>query len=286
LYQDKETSKKLAVLMTCHNRISHTRETLKSLLRQNQKNISISLFLVDDGSPDETAKLVKQKFPQVNVIIGDGELFWCGGMRLAWQTAAEAYEYYYYLWLNDDSILLKDSLISLFEDYEFARISFGSDGIITGACYDISTKEFSYGGKTDKGPVIPDGKVQQCKYTNGNILLVPKNIFENVGGLSEVFTHAIGDYEYGMRCIKNNFQCWCSRKYIGTCTVNSNRDLYDSEITLIERLKLLYSPRGLNVKEYIQYRKLYWPKTWVFDWLKAHFRAICPKFYKYLKGEK
>jgi len=43
----------VAVLITCHNRKEATLKCLKSLSEQKYHNISIDVYVVDDGSSDE-----------------------------------------------------------------------------------------------------------------------------------------------------------------------------------------------------------------------------------------
>ena len=91
---------KVAVLLTCHNRKAKTIECLKSLFKAIQfskADSSFSVYLVDDGSTDGTAEAVLSNFPEVNVINGSGNLFWAGGMRLAWNTALQSNPDYYLL---------------------------------------------------------------------------------------------------------------------------------------------------------------------------------------------
>lgn len=81
----------VAVLLTCHNRKEKTLRCLKHLFAQesNAKKYFIEVFLVDDSSTDGTSEGVKDLFPNVNIIKGDGNLFWSRGMQLAWKIAIE-----------------------------------------------------------------------------------------------------------------------------------------------------------------------------------------------------
>ena len=83
--------KTIAVLLTCHNRKDKTLLCLKALYDQEGLNSDylIEVFLVDDASTDGTAAAIKDKFPLVNIIQGNGYLFWNQGMRLAWKTATK-----------------------------------------------------------------------------------------------------------------------------------------------------------------------------------------------------
>jgi GT2 family glycosyltransferase len=103
----------IAVLMTCHNRKLKTLVTLESLFKQTlTSEIALSVYLVDDGSTDGTSEGVQQKYPQVKLFSGDGNLFWNGGMRIAFSEAMKD-EPDYYLWLNDDTVLAPEALNTL-----------------------------------------------------------------------------------------------------------------------------------------------------------------------------
>jgi len=103
----------IAVLMTCHNRKLKTLLTLESLFKQTlTSEIALSVYLVDDGSTDGTSEGVQQKYPQVKLFSGDGNLFWNGGMRIAFSEAMKD-EPDYYLWLNDDTVLAPEALNTL-----------------------------------------------------------------------------------------------------------------------------------------------------------------------------
>ena len=105
----------IAVLITCHNRKHKTVKCLQKLYSQNNiENIKLKVFLVDDGSSDGTGQTVKKLFPDITIIKGSGNLFWGGGMFLAWETALkDNIEYNYFLWINDDTFLFEDAISTL-----------------------------------------------------------------------------------------------------------------------------------------------------------------------------
>ena len=83
---------RIAAIITCHNRKEKTLVCLKSLFQIIQ---NIDVFLTDDGSTDGTSEAVKKIYPQVNIIQGDGNLFWSRGMYIAWKEAVKGgYDYY------------------------------------------------------------------------------------------------------------------------------------------------------------------------------------------------
>ena len=69
----------IGVVITCYNRKEKTLASLKKLINQEDvDSLDINIYLVDDGSTDGTSEAVKKNFPQVNIIKGDGTLFWNG----------------------------------------------------------------------------------------------------------------------------------------------------------------------------------------------------------------
>mgnify|MGYP003386677852 CR=1 FL=1 len=113
---DSEKKISLAVLMTCHNRVENTMACLQSLKDQEPYDASTAILLVDDGSTDGTSSEVARMYPDVTIIQGDGSLYWCGGMRVAFAQAILK-DYDFYLWLNDDTHLEKNALFRLFQTY-------------------------------------------------------------------------------------------------------------------------------------------------------------------------
>lgn len=273
---------KLAVLITCHNRREKTLSCLNSLFGASvPEGYCFQVFLVDDGSTDGTGEAVRIQYPQVNVIRGNGNLYWNQGMRLAWDMASKHSDYDFYLWLNDDTLLTGFALDELWQCFQEAVEIEDKPAIITGACRSTAeSDEFSYGGRTDSYPVIPNGKLQSCKYINGNVVLVPRAIYENLGNLSPEYTHAMGDFDYGLLAIQAQFKCYTTRKYIAICPRNERIPAwYNSKTPLIKRWQLLNSPKGLNLKEYNNFRKKFWGWKWIIYAIKAYLKVLLPRFY-------
>lgn len=274
--------KTISILIACHNRRQKTINCLSALFKCGLPDTyQLEVFLVDDASTDGTFEAVRKDFPKVNVIVGNGNLFWNKAMRLAWETAAKTKDFDFYLWLNDDTILDSNALCILLETYEEIIANNNKAGVLCGACralYEINV--FSYGGRTDSGPVIPNSKIQSCKYINGNIVLVPSEIFHKIGYLSPDYTHIMGDIDYGMRVLKNNFNCYTTKTFIATCPPNEGIPSWcNPQISLKRRWELLHSPKGLNIREYILFRKKFWKRKWILYTIQAYLKTIHPNLY-------
>lgn len=280
---------RIAILLTCHNRREKTKHCLKSIFAATfRDDFKIDIFLVDDGSTDNTTEMVIENYPEVHVINGTGSLFWNQGMRLAWQTAINVHDYDFYIWLNDDTLIKKHGFLEIFECFYETRLKDKKDAIIVGGCHISEGRyEFSYGGRNDHGPVIPDSTIKRCKYINGNIVLVPQSIYNEIGILSDDYTHAMGDFDYGLRAIEAGYHCYTTRIYVGECEKNERIPNWSNpEFPLIQRWKSLHSPTGLNIKEYKLFRRRFWGAKWSIYILSAYFKTLFPSLFLFLETRK
>ena len=67
---------KIAVLMTCYNRVETTLACLRALhvAAGHVPGLDLRVFLVDDGSPDATGVRVMEAFPDVTVVADEAAL--------------------------------------------------------------------------------------------------------------------------------------------------------------------------------------------------------------------
>jgi GT2 family glycosyltransferase len=200
-------------LITCFNRYPAALRCLQALLAQEVPGRgNLSVYLVDDLSPDGTGEKLKAMFPDLNVIMGTGSLFWCRGMRLAWQAAAPKNPDFY-LWLNEDTFLLPGALVSLWETWRTAQARKpDTPCLVVGACRDESGQTLTYGGQRRRGihpakltPVPLASSAQSCDTFEGNLVLIPRDVFGKVGFLTG-FRHAMGDTDYGYRAVRRGCQ--------------------------------------------------------------------------------
>lgn len=251
---------KVAVLMTCYNRVETTLRCLEGLFAQDiDANTNLDVWLVDDASPDGTGRIVKEHFPNVNVITSKGNLFWSKGMHTAWSAAVCNYDYDYYLWLNDDVLLANDSVASLIDD---ALNTAGEKRVAVGTFLQSSDSDkISYGCCKSKNVLlVPSGKPQiatGCMFT-GNMVLVPKIVYKKIGMISGSYTHACGDSDYCMRLRRSGLEYVCSSKMSGICPQQPERYIQLGGMTLKKRLKALFSPKGLAIHDAVLYRYRFW----------------------------
>jgi GT2 family glycosyltransferase len=237
---------KLAVLMTCYNRVETTLRCLRLLYAQNS-DAELSVYLVDDASPDKTGMRVKTDFPEVNVINGTGVLYWSRGMALAWRSAVGDFDAY--LWLNDDVFFNEGALQQLIEDAHATRW----EGAIIGSFLDVAGN-MTYGVMEDWKWVEPMGLPRETKGDiSGNCVLIPKSVFEKVGIIADCYSHAYGDYDYSARMRKIGIPYYLSSTICGRCD-NDKPDYALESKSLFKRIACLFRPNGHNWRDAVVYR--------------------------------
>lgn len=220
--------------------------------------MSVDVFLCDDGSTDGTGLMLREEYPQVKVCEGTGHLFWGGGMRMAWSQALATASFDYFLWLNDDTFLLPGAFQNIWKDY----LNIGRPVVLTAACSIPGAKQFSYGGHGSGSPISPNGKPQEVTFINGNVVLIPSFVVDKIGIISPVYTHYLGDFDFGLRAQKAGIPCFTTSSYYAECAPNQLPYWADPKLSIKERWIWMKSVKGLALEEFI-YFKTYHYGSWV-----------------------
>lgn len=266
---------RIAALMTCYNRIEKTLVCLEALF----KNVlpvgySLDVFLVDDGSSDGTEQAIRKQYPFINIIKGDGNLYWNGGMRVAFAAAMQR-DFDYYFWLNDDTMLRPDALLRLLECE--STQGQGRPVIVVGSTVDAETGAPTYGGviRTSKllpikfRHVVPSDAPLKCDSMTGNIVLIPLKVAEAVGNIDHVFEHAMGDTDYALRARQMGFEVWVGAGIYGTCGDNPITGTYrDASQPLARRWQQMMGRKGLPWRSWLVLTRRHAGPLWIayFAW--------------------
>jgi GT2 family glycosyltransferase len=276
---------KIAVLLTVHNRRSLTVACLSALFSQKlPEDFEIQVYLVDDGSSDGTADEIHSRFPAVIVLQGDGTLYWCGGMRRAWSEASKDH-FDYYLWLNDDTTLLPGAIVALLEVAFATRRMNGKDPMVVGSTRDPDTGALTYGGRwlEQSALIEPSNVPLACDTVNGNVVLIPRTVFEKVGTLSLEYTHALGDHDYSLRAISKGVPVYVGPGYYGLCKPTDPALWTRAEIPLGQRWRALHTPKGIPPSEYSVFLRDHLPRVRLWRLLKLYLHVAFPAFWSWSK---
>ena len=235
----------IAVLLTCFNRRETTLRCLRALYQQQlPPGASLRVVLTDDGSSDGTGDAVRQEFPAVTVVHGDGNQYWVGGTMMAWEAARPAA---FYLWLNDDVKLRDGALWALMEVHESAN---DPTAIAVGATCDPDHGGTGTGGMRRRSwynvsVMEPTDEPQLCDSINGNIVLIPRAAEERIGALDTAYTHFFADGDYGIRARQHGVPVLLAPGHLGECRLNPiTNSSFDTQLPLRQRWKRMLGPKG------------------------------------------
>ena len=268
---------KFAVLMTVHNRCKKTIQCLECLYGNTVPDgMEMAVYVVNDGSTDSTQKLIREHFPCVHIILGDGTLYWNRGMWTAWNEAAHE-DYDYYLWLNDDTFLYDYALTYIFNS------SHDNDdqAIVVGATEDGQHHSMTYGGRIGKTLPKPDGEDIPIDYFNGNFVLIPRYVFHKLGNLDYHYRHSKGDFDYGMRAKEAGIKMVQIGRIVGECDIHPDMDEWcNPAIPLRKRWKAMNKPNGMPPHEFFYFDKKH-KGLWsaVFHYCTITLRCIMPRLW-------
>ena len=282
----------IAVILTVHNRLDKTVACLNAVFNQREKYsfFNVDVFLTDDGSTDDTSKILRNRFSAkpLHILSGNGNLYWNGGMINSWKAAIEHGGYDGYLWLNNDTIVLPNLWNELEQADEYSRKQFGKGGIYVGSTKDPLTGEFTYGGFeftnqwTLKDRFLhPNGHFQLYQCAHGNVTYISQDVVEKMGILCEQYLHGGGDHDYTYLAYKAGFPLIVLKDYVGICENDHQQGGYADflSMSLKQRIKYLYSPLGFNLHNTLLLQKRCFPYRYPFVWLMGYLKAFFPKMY-------
>jgi GT2 family glycosyltransferase len=204
--------------------------------------------------------MIRNDFPDVILIHGDGFLYWTGaiekGMRYAMNHGADCM-----VWLNDDSRVEKGSIERL------AQVASETDGIASALGYvDMHTtgKKWFFPAflKTPQGmehqDVFPNTGLVPTDALRGNLVAVSRHVVDRIGYPSgRSIPHVAGDSDYGLRASAAGVPCNLVTDVLleELSTIRAdNQSWLLSEIPIVRLWKDIFSKRS----------SFYPPMRWIY----------------------
>lgn len=297
----------MAVLLTCFNRKDKTVKCLQHLFHaldaynaKHDGEIEMKVYLTDDACTDGTAEAVRQLCGEreLQIIRGDGSLFWAGGMRAAWREALkEKSRWQFYLLLNDDTIVMENVFDELFNAHHHSLAKYSKAGIYSGITCDPEDKNrITYSGDvfetSARGTLKrlgPADAPQLIHMTNANILLVDKSVVEKIGILPDCFEHACADNDYSMMARRNGIPAMITAGVCGLCAddheTKEEECLRLMSMSLSERKKYVRHPLHSD-RDYLLLIKRNIPRKYPISWAMRKIRLYCPAVYHYINKKR
>lgn len=280
---------KIAVLLTCFNRKDKTISCLTSLYHaldvynENiEDKIDLFIYLTDDGCTDGTADAVRNNFAdkKITILQGDGNLYWAGGMRFAWNAALkDSPQWDYYLLINDDTNMLPCLFDDLMRTDTFSIEKYGMQGLYTGFIRDPETGKASFGGSTTH-LLKPENEPQKCTSACANVMFFSQSVVNVIGTFDKRYIHAGCDYDYSRMACKANIPVLTTYSFVGECENEHRKEIVDTtKMTFSDRKKYMYRPTTGRI-DYLLYIKKFWPKKYYASKILFLIELYLPNVYK------
>jgi GT2 family glycosyltransferase len=208
--------------------------------------------VVDDGSTDETAAALARDYPEVEVVTGDGNLFWTAGVnagiRRALALGADRV-----MTLNNDVVAAPDFVAQM-----LAAADQNPTAVLGALEFDANTGETIYGGERldfrtntryDLLEELPATKrigLHPVTYLPGRGLLIPKAVTDKIGLFDEKrLPHYLADFDYTSVARRAGFPVYCNYDAkLSTYPEESGQTLTRKKRSLKGYFQHLFSIRG------------------------------------------
>lgn len=210
----------ISIVTVNYNGFADTCELIESL--QQYATFSYELIVVDNASVKDESTLIRNLYPSVTCIRSEKNLGFAGGNNLGIKEAKGDFIFL----LNNDTYITDDSLISLthfLESHPQAgavspKIKFAEfpDEIQFAGYSDLSAitqRNHSIGfGEKDEGQY---DNPTQTYFLHGAAMMIPRNLIEKVGLMSEIFFLYYEELDWCKRIRENGYELW----YVPTATI-------------------------------------------------------------------
>jgi GT2 family glycosyltransferase len=206
---------KIHIIIPVHNRKDLTEACLKSLMHQSYQDIKI--IVIDDGSTDGTNEMIKKQFANVEIIQGDGNLWWTGSINKGIKHVLDfCNPEDYILVLNNDLIVPPNYIANIKEASKLFP-----NALIGSLVADINCKDIIVSGgvqidwKTAKWMNLNSGISRislpsdfnvEVSTLTGRGVLIPTNVFREIGLYDEEHILQCGDTELPIRASKAGYK--------------------------------------------------------------------------------
>jgi GT2 family glycosyltransferase len=187
----------ISIVIPSYNRIDDLRHCLNSI--RNQNNNEFEVIVVDDGSVDETNKIVKEEFPEARLLINEIN---CGPSYSRNVGIMEAKGKYTFF-LDSDTILSRPNLLNNFIQFFNKHPDAGTVGgeiRVNDNPHVVNGRMISLNGDSRSLSIRhKEGTFAECDFLATCCCMVKKDIAIGIGGFDPYYGFGGEDKDFGYR---------------------------------------------------------------------------------------
>lgn len=279
-------SPKIGIIIPVFNRIKLTTACLESLKNVLYPNVEI--IIVDDGSTDGTSEIIKNDYPYVVIVKGDGNLWWAKATNMGIEKAILNNCHYVLFLNNDDEVdeLILNNLMECARDNPESIIGckvrdFDQPDKLIFAGGDCDWKNkglLTYGyGEIDTGQY---DLRKEIKWIPGAGTFVRADLFGEIGFIDDrIFPHYAADIDFTLRAYEAGYKIIFEPKAILYKKMGDNGSSATPKYSLFKKFVLpLFSIRSsVNLPLQARFLWRHCPKRLIP-------RMLIHKYFTYYKG--
>jgi len=242
----------VSIISVNYNTLTDTLEFLESARQLDYP--AVEIIVVDNASRENPEAVIREKFPEVKLIVSSVNLGFAGGNNLGLRVAAGKY----FLLLNNDTILFPGFLTTLVDFME----SHPDAGMASPKVLYPDGKTIQYAGARRINALTGRGKrlglfeqdhgqydqIHKTDLGHGAALIVPKKVVDEVGMMPEIYFLYYEEHDWTEQVKRKGYAMY----YVGTAkilhkeSVSTGGDESPLKVYYLTRNRILFMRRNFS----------------------------------------